>query len=335
MGVDIGGANLKLASVSGRAISQPFAIWRQPERLADRLEELMAVFPAVKRLAITMTAELADCFPTKADGVREILAAIGRTAPHLEQRVWMLDGRFRTPNEAVLVPELVAAANWHGLATWIGRRLDVPSALLIDIGSTTSDIIPIVHGRPATRGLTDSGRLQSGELVYTGVFRTPVCAVASTVRYRETRCRVCAEVFATLRDVFLVTGDLPEAPDDHETADGRPATRPAAHARLARMIGCDTTEYTWDDAVTLAEDVAEQQLQVLRDALDEVLRDMNEPPRAVVLSGSGTFLADRLVNSSPALRDVPTERLDRFLSAEAATAACAYAIAQLARDLDG
>lgn len=294
----------------------------------------MAVFPAVKRLAITMTAELADCYPTKSDGVREILAAIGRAAPRLEQRVWTLDGRFRTPNEAIVVPELIAAANWHGLATWIGRRLEVPAALLIDIGSTTTDIIPIVHGRPATRGLTDSGRLQSGELVYTGVSRTPVCAVARTVRYRETRCRVCAEVFATLRDVFLVTGDLPEAPDDHDTADGRPATRPAAHARLARMIGCDTTEFTWDDAVTLTEDVAEQQLQVLHEALGEVLRGMTEPPQVVVLSGSGTFLAERLANSSPVLRDVPTERLDRFLSAEAATAACAYAIAQLARQLD-
>lgn len=282
-----------------------------------------------------MTAELADCYPTKADGVREILAAVDRAAPHLEQHVWTLDGQFRSPQEAVAVPELVAAANWHGLATWLGRRLDVPAALLIDIGSTTTDIIPIRQGRPATRGKTDPGRLQSGELVYTGVSRTPVCAVVHSVRYRDKPCRVCAELFATVRDVFLVTGDLPEDPDDHDTADGRPVTRPAAHARLARMIGCDMTEFNWDDAVTLAEDVAEQQLQMLRDALDEVLRSMFEPPQSIVLSGSGTFLAERLVSSCPALRDVPTERLDRFLSGEAATAACAYAIARLAQDLDG
>lgn len=334
MGIDIGGANLKLASASGRAVSQPFAIWREPGQLADRVAKLIAGFPAVNRLAITMTAELADCFPTKADGVREILAAIGRAAPHLEQQVWTLDGRFRSPQEAATVPELVAAANWHGLATWIGQRLEVPAALLVDIGSTTTDIIPIRQGRPATRGLTDPGRLQSGELVYTGVSRTPVCAIVHSVRYREKPCRVCAELFATLRDVFLVTGDLPEAPDDHDTVDGRPATQPAAHARLARMIGFDTTEFTWNDATTLAEDVAEQQLQMLREALDDVLRSMIEPPETIVLSGSGTFLAERLVSSCAALRDVPTERLDGFLSAEAATAACAYAIAQLARDLD-
>lgn len=334
VGIDIGGANLKLASVSGRAVSQPFAIWREPGQLADRVAKLIAGFPAINRLAITMTAELADCYPTKADGVREILAAVDRAAPYLEQHVWTLDGRFRSPQAAATVPELAAAANWHGLATWIGRRLDVPAALLIDIGSTTTDIIPIRQGRPATRGLTDPGRLQSGELVYTGVSRTPVCAIVHSVRYREKPCRVCAELFATLRDVFLVTGDLPEAPDDHDTADGRPATRSAAHARLARMIGCDTTEFTWDDATTLAGDVAEQQLRVLHEALDEVLSGMTEPPRTIVLSGSGTFLAQRLVNSSPALRDVPIERLDRYLSVEAATAACAYAIAQLARQLD-
>lgn len=334
MGVDIGGANLKLASASGRAVSKPFAIWREPGQLTDRLAPLIAAFPAARQLAITMTAELADCYPTKADGVREILAAVDRAATHLEQHVWTLDGRFRSPQEAVAVPELVAAANWHGLATWLGRRLDVPAALLIDIGSTTTDIIPIRQGQPATRGKTDPGRLQSGELVYTGVSRTPVCAVVHSVRYRDKSCRVCAELFATVRDVFLVTGDLPEVPDDHDTADGRPATRQAGHARLARMIGCDTTEFTWVDAVTLAEDVAEQQLQMLQEALDDVMRNMIEPPETIVLSGSGSFLAERLVSSCPALCDVPTERLDRFLSAETATAACAYAIAQLARDLD-
>ena len=39
------------------------------------------------------------------------------------------------------------------------------NSILIDIGTTTSDIIPLTDGRPVPYGLTDRQRLESGELV--------------------------------------------------------------------------------------------------------------------------------------------------------------------------
>ena len=42
IGIDVGGANLKLADGRGFHLSRPFALWRHPERLAAELKALLA-----------------------------------------------------------------------------------------------------------------------------------------------------------------------------------------------------------------------------------------------------------------------------------------------------
>src|SRR3978361_399199 len=75
LGLDIGGANLKAATADKRAVSVPFALWKQPDKLPVALAELVAKFPDATEMAVTMTGELCDCFETKRDGVHAIIAA--------------------------------------------------------------------------------------------------------------------------------------------------------------------------------------------------------------------------------------------------------------------
>src|SRR5262245_36666371 len=145
LGLDIGGANLKAAHIDGAAYFQPFALWKHPELLADAVREILAKFPLFDLLAVTMTGELCDCFETKRQGVEAILDAVVAAAAKLPIRVWRTDGRLVTPAEAISTPRLTAAANWHALATFAGRFAATGSALLIDIGSTTTDIIPLLN----------------------------------------------------------------------------------------------------------------------------------------------------------------------------------------------
>ncbi len=335
VGLDIGGANLKAADTEGRAITRPFAVWKNPDRLAAEIDRLLADLPAPDAIAVTMTAELADCYRTKRDGVDAILGAVELAAGGVRVLVWQTSGGFVSPRDARSAPLLTAAANWHALATFIGSLAPTGGGLLIDIGTTTCDLIPLEDGRPVPVGRTDRERLQSGELVYTGVRRTPVCAVASALAYRGTECPVMAELFATTLDVYLTTGDLLEDPADVDTADGRPATLTCARDRLARCIGCDSEEFTRVDAQVAAHRIAEAQRRQIQRALEGVLRSRAALPSRVFLSGVGSFVGRQIVQSSPALAEAETVGLLEIFGPNVSEAACAFAVARLAAERNG
>ena len=155
-------------------------------------------------------------------------------------------------DEARELPHLAAASNWHALARFACRFVRGASGLLVDIGSTTTDIVPMVGGRPRPRAVDDTGRLVSGELVYSGVGRTPVCAVVRHLPWRGGECPVAAELFATTADAYVVLGEMTEEPTATWTADGRPLTVEHSRARLARMICADVAQVTREDAAAAA-----------------------------------------------------------------------------------
>jgi probable H4MPT-linked C1 transfer pathway protein len=339
LGLDVGGANLKLADGRGWAASRPFPLWRQPERLAAAIAELLpaAPVPTPRGLAVTMTGELADCFTTKREGVQAILeAAEAAAAAHGVSvgnvRVYLTTGEWASVDEARRQPLCAAAANWHALARYAGRLAPQGPAILIDVGSTTTDLVPLTNGLPSPQGWLDPERLAAGELVYTGVQRSPICALLAEVRWRGVACPVAQELFATTWDAYLTLGELPEEPENTATADGRPATKAAARDRLARMLCADRELFDEQDAQRMAIDTQEAQLALLERAARRVLRHL-EPPQAAILSGIGEFLARRLLARLDALRVVVS--LTEQLGPVASRCAPAHALAVLANEEAG
>jgi probable H4MPT-linked C1 transfer pathway protein len=332
LGLDIGGANLKISDGEAAARSVAFPLWKSPELLAGRLWELMDEFPPSDGLAVTMTGELADCFQTKAEGVDFILTSIEEAAAGRPIAVWQTGAEFVPPDVAREISLLVAAANWHALATWLGRMVPEGFSLLIDMGSTTTDIIPIWNGVPIPTGFTDRERLASGELVYTGLRRTPLCAVSREVPFRGKPCPVAAELFATTLDACLVLGMLKEDPTDLDTANGRPATQAAAHDRLARMICCDKTEVAWSDALEIARHFVSEQRGQITLAFRQVLATHAEPLSQVLVSGSGSLVIEQVLNELPLPVSCKRCSLDQLFQPEIAESACAFAVARLAAE---
>src|SRR5436305_12355644 len=144
-------------------------MWKHTDRPPAALGELAARFPDAAELAVTMTGELCDCYETKRQGVNAILDAVEQVAAGRRVRVWGTGGGFLDVAAARANPLAVAAANWHALATFAGRFAPTGPAKLIDVGSTTTDLVPLTGGAPRPRGLTDPDRLATRELVYTGV----------------------------------------------------------------------------------------------------------------------------------------------------------------------
>ena len=184
LALDIGGANLKAAHSDGSAKSIPFEVWRRPEELGNAIAKLANQFSPFERAAVTMTAELCDCYATKAEGVLAILAAVAQALAHRPLVVWGIDGRFHEPDEVRERPLLAAAANWLALATASARLVPDKRGLMIDIGSTTTDLIPFDRGKVVVQGRTDTERLRTGELVYAGVPSHPALCAGYRASFR-------------------------------------------------------------------------------------------------------------------------------------------------------
>jgi len=329
IGWDVGGANVKAARIEeGQASPAMFEralpLWRELERLPAVLAEAAEALGPARIMAVTMTAELADCFANKREGVGGVLDAFGQAFPTIEPWVYGTDGIFRSQTEARRQPYRVAAANWMAGATFVSRTF--PDALFLDVGSTTTDIIPIVGGQVVARGKTDTARLRSGELVYTGVLRTPVAAIVRTVPLQGRRCRVAAEYFAASADVHLWLGRIDEAEYTCETPDGRGRSRQDAGARLARMVCADLERLGAATVTEIAEHVTHAQVRQIVSGIRQVMHRLGPRcPRLVVVAGQGAFLA-RMAADEVGLA---TTNLADGLGAAAARATPAAAVAYL------
>jgi probable H4MPT-linked C1 transfer pathway protein len=296
LGWDIGGVNTKVASVADDGTvatrSRPFELQRDPGALVGVLRD-MAVDVGMSpdadfSCALTMTAELSQMFRTKREGVGFVLDAVLAAFPAADIRVFATDGRFLASDKAREEPLLVAAANWAATAHFVAETY--PTSLLIDVGTTTTDIIPIIDGAVAAFGTTDPDRLSTGELVYTGAVRTPVEAIVREVPYRGSTASVAAEGFAVIGDVHVWLKQLASQDYTVPSPDGRPASPEFAGERLARAICADREMLDEPEITQIASAIAEAQRISLTVAIARVCSRHPEI-RTAVVAGVGDFIA--------------------------------------------
>lgn len=336
IGWDVGGANVKAARIAiggddlaPTVVERAFALWRDPKRLPEVLGEVATGLGGATRMAVTMTGELADCFATKREGVGSVLDAFAIAFPATPATIYGVDGAFHSPEEARRHPLRVAGANWMASATLVAESF--PDTVFIDVGSTTTDIVPIVGGRVAARGRTDTGRLRRGELVYTGALRTPVCAIVRSVLLRGRRCRVAAEHFAIAADAHLWLGRIAAADYSCETPDARGRKREDAAARLARVVCADLEMLGPADVTAIAKCVARAQVEHIGSGIRQVLRRLGSAaPRTAALAGCGAFLAREAAEKASLAPCGLESRLGSAAARSTPAAAVAHLLARIA-----
>jgi (4-(4-[2-(gamma-L-glutamylamino)ethyl]phenoxymethyl)furan-2-yl)methanamine synthase len=324
LAVDIGGANTKAAWLDGaslRTVSRPFEVWRDRDALATVLRDVAAEVSAsaADAVAITMTAELSDAFRTKREGVAFVLDAAQDALGDRPLCVLTTAGELVSIAAARARPWDVAAANW--VATALAIAEVQPDALLVDVGSTTADVVPIADGRVVATARNDLDRLLAGELVYTGVLRTNLAAIAPRVPVPGGWCPVASEYFAISADVHLVLGHLTPEAYDCPTPDGRPATVASARERIARLVCSDVEQLGDADIDAIAAFLHGEQVRVLEEAARRVQRTL-APDAPVVLVGSGAFLGREVAaRLGRAVADGPWTATDGEMAPAAALAA--------------
>ncbi|MCQ1537280.1 H4MPT-linked C1 transfer pathway protein [Methanosarcina sp. KYL-1] len=281
IGLDIGGANTKLASSDGKVVELHYLpLWKNT-RLPVVLKEI-AQRLRPEKVAVAMTGELADCFEDKEQGIRFITEAVeaafgpGKTA-YVNSR-----GRFQGGRDSI---RELAAANWAASARLAGK--EIGDCLFVDVGSTTSDIIPIISGEHRA-GHTDFERLLRSELVYAGTLRTNLAALLGKVKLGEGWCRTSSELFATTADAYLLLGKIDESKFTCETADGAGRNKTDAMRRIARLVCADLSEISEADIYEIAKQVKEKQVSVLAEAIFEVAE--RNGLDTIAAAGLGEFL---------------------------------------------
>jgi probable H4MPT-linked C1 transfer pathway protein len=301
IGWDIGGAHVKACLLQGGEVADVAEwgcpLWQGLDHLARALQAAQARWPALGAAehAVTMTGEMVDLFPDREAGVQGIAAALAASlpAPSSALHFFAGDAGWCSAGDVARHWENIASANW--LATARHAALVFPEGVLVDIGSTTTDLIAFGNERVLTTSRTDAERLVSGELAYHGVVRTPVCALTQRIEWRGHARHVMNEFFATTADVYRLCGELDPAHDLHPSADNAAKSLPATRQRLARMVGLDERDASTEEWLELAHAWRAAQVEAVGSQLRRVLGSHALSREAVIVSaGCGAFLVPSL-----------------------------------------
>ncbi|WP_262963713.1 hydantoinase/oxoprolinase family protein [Methylobacter psychrophilus] len=303
MGWDIGGAHVKAAVIN--PAGEVIAVYQQPCPLWKGLDQLRS---AVTRIldeasgrhyqqAITMTGELVDLFEDRDDGVKQIIETMTMLLSKTHCLVFAGQQGFLEYGQVKASDyQAIASANWLASASFAAQKVD--NGLFVDIGSTTTDILLLNDGKVLAQGYTDYQRLISQELIYTGIVRTAVMAVAQTASDQGQEIGIMAEYFATMADVYRVTGELNELHDQTETADGAEKTITASARRLSRMIGSDFFPEELPRWQQFAEAIRAQQLQKIQRGCEYRIKNVDfSNTNPLIGAGVGRFLVKQTAQS--------------------------------------
>jgi len=315
IGIDIGGANTKVASTSGTARSFYLPLWREND-LAGLLKRVKDEFRP-ERVGIVITGELADAFASKKEGVCSIASTVNSVFTN--PCYLNILGQF-TPAIAERDAHLYAASNWTASTAFLAKSSQ--DCIFADVGSTTCDVIPIKNGKPLAL-TTDFERLREHELIYTGVLRTNIATLMRFVNLSGNKYRLCSELFTITADAHRILGNIDKSDYTCDTPDSQSRNLEACYRRISRILLCDVSELGRENAHEVARQVERTQINDLADALAFQARKFEL--HTVVGAGLGEFLIAKAALKAK----LECRLLSRQYGRELSNVFPAFAVAQL------
>jgi probable H4MPT-linked C1 transfer pathway protein len=318
LGLDIGGANTKAAFIEikdekiikATSVIEYFPFWEKTTKdiltmFNNLIERLTSDNPIsqeqINFIAISITAELSDAFYTKREGIFTILEALKEVFGTNRLKFITIDNQFVDFSLAKKDYLAISAANWVATALFVGNF--IKNGILIDGGSTTIDIIPIVNTLPNTKGKDDTTRIINHELIYTGGLRATIPSITHFVPYQEKKVRISFEKFALISDVHRILNNITEAEYINDTADHRSTSLEDCYARLARMICSDLDLVSKDELNKIAEYIYQKQLELISSEIELLMKeliqrfpDFDTDPQFIVTGLCSDFLVKKALN---------------------------------------
>jgi probable H4MPT-linked C1 transfer pathway protein len=346
LGLDIGGANTKASFIKThdgtvkeiRTAMEYFPIWKsgkeQLPRVLERLKKRLVDSTVLDGVGVTLTAELSDAYWTKKEGINHVLDCVTEVFGDVQIFVLDVEANLLSVEEARREQLKVASANWAATG-WMIKQM-IKNCIVVDVGSTTTSIIPVVNGKIAAEGRTDLEKLQNGELVYSGSLRTNVATIVDAIPVHGRMARVSSELFAQSGDVHLLLGNIAEEEYTAETCDGRGKTKKEARARLARVVCADIDMLTEQEIMDMAKFVYGKQVEQIAGGLKQVYERVKQSlqEKTVVVTGLGRNFLARKAAEKAGFSDIID--MMELASAEAAVVSPSVGVAlMVASSLEG
>lgn len=291
LGLDIGGANTKAALLRYKnnlldqswSYIEYFPFWEKtlneiPQMFSRIIKSLSNrsnitnLEHSLSSIAVTITAELSDAFQTKHEGILTILSALEQIYPQKKLQFISNTSQFLSLREARQNHDKIAASNWVSTALFLGKSIS--KCILIDAGSTTIDLIPILNAKPVAKGYNDVTRMIHHELIYTGGLRATIPSITHFIPYKEKTVRISFEKFALVSDVHRILDNISEEEYINDTADNRGTSLEECYARLARMICTDLTMISKNELDKIATHIYEKQIGMIKEEIDLFLMEL-------------------------------------------------------------
>jgi uncharacterized hydantoinase/oxoprolinase family protein len=320
LGLDVGNAKIKLCYLeSGGVLTEDAVRWRSfllpfsTDRrhdfevgVPDRVELTARVFDFDPHAldAVVACSSHAYSFPFLHESVVHLASILTDCFDPTPVWVVAVDGTLTPANEieGLDLEELSAhvLTNYYGSA-WLGSRL-IRNGIAVDIGTTSTDVIPIVEGRVDPVGLARPSeyvrfRYQNHRLAWYGVTWTPLVMVAPEIVTASATYQVVARGHRSDL-VFALDDDLdPDLLSDH--AYYPPPNREQALAGLCELVGLDRRLLPESEILAIREFLHERLVERVAGLMTTVVREsFRQPSRELDVA---VFALGERVLARPAL----------------------------------
>ena len=273
LGIDIGGAHIKLIGLDKKR-SVCFAdyrkcyVWQGLNNLKKEFEYINDLnFDKEIICGVTMTAELCDIFKSKKIGVNQI----SNLCKKLKYNFLFYSAQKNTFTKDVKENyKSIISMNWHAVARYFLRYFK--NLIIIDFGSTTTDFICIKDGMIINEGVDDLSRLSEGELIYTGVVRTPLFSIQNKINYRNKVYHIIPELFSSTSDLYRVNNFINKSFDIDDEADRQGKSLTKSLVRISRSFAIDYNNKNQKLLLDLSKILIRKQVKTIKDNI-EILKE--------------------------------------------------------------
>ncbi len=262
IGWDIGGAHTKYTvSFESKDVVECRIIhcelWKSLSKLEDIIENVNFKYKKKFNIInlITMSAEMCDIFCSRKKGVKSILS--------LFEKRDFINHIYTKDNEILKLQGFkkyssCESTNWMVIADYL-KSFD-KNIVAIDLGSTTTDLVLIKNHICVNTRYDDYSGLNTGELLYTGVLRTPIYSVTNSIVLNKKTYNIIPENFSTISDIYRLLNIIKNKSDYTNTADGRSKSIKDTLHRISRVFGFDYTADNNDTIIKLSKKIMSMHL---------------------------------------------------------------------------